>query len=181
MKNAAVFLAPGFEECEALITIDLLRRAGIETFIVSVHNTDEITGSHNITVKADKMINDVQNELFDCIVMPGGMPGTAHLMESKAITELTMTHYENGKLLAAICAAPSVFGVLHLLENRKATCFPGFENNLKNAVVLSEKAVKDGNIITAKGLGAAFEFSHAIITALLDKESADQLLASIQY
>lgn len=181
MKHAAVFLAPGFEECEALITVDLLRRAGIDTLMVSINNTHEVTGSHGITVQPDVMLHDVQHELFDCIVMPGGMPGTAHLMESEAITHITLAHHQNGRLLAAICAAPSVFGVLHLLHDKKATCFPGFEDNLKNAVILSDKVVQDGNIITAKGLGAAFEFSHAIISDLLDQKTADHILSSIQY
>ncbi len=181
MKQAAVFLAPGFEECEALITVDLLRRAGIETLMISLCNTNEVTGSHGITVKCDQWICDVQDKLFDCIIMPGGMPGTTHLMESQAITHITLAHHQNKKLLAAICAAPSVFGVLHLLENKKATCFPGFEDNLKNAVILSDKVVQDENIITAKGLGAAYEFSHAIISYLLDQQAADKVLAAIQY
>ena len=181
MKKAAVFLAPGFEECEALVTVDLLRRANIETIMVSIENTTQVTGSHQITVSSDAFLKDIQNELFDCIIMPGGMPGTAHLMESQELTQLILKHHKEKKLLAAICAAPSVYGVLNLLNNKQATCFPGFEENLKGAHITSDKVASDTNIITAKGLGAAFEFSHAIIKALIDKETADHILSAIHY
>ena len=181
MKNVIVFLGPGFEECEALITVDLLRRAKLNTTMVSIHNTDEVTGSHNITVKADKKLNELSDELFDAVVLPGGMPGTTYLMESKRVCELVVEHFNQNKLVAAICAAPSVLGELQLLRGKKATCFPGFENQLHGAEVLNQKAVTDHNIITAKGLGAAVEFSHAIISFLLDQKTADEVVKTIQY
>lgn len=180
MKKVAVLLAPGFEECEALMTVDLLRRAQLDTTMYSIHNTDEVTGSHNITVKADKKLNEL-NELFDCVVLPGGMPGTKYLMESKEVNELIVEHFNQNRLVAAICAAPSVLGELQLLQGKKATCFPGFEDQLHGAEVLNQKTVTDGNIITAKGLGAAVEFAHAIITYLLNQETADQVVKTIQY
>lgn len=180
MKKVAVLLAPGFEECEALMTVDLLRRAHLDTTMYSIHNTDEVTGSHNITVKADKKLNEL-NELFDCVVLPGGMPGTKYLMESKEVNELIVEHFNQNRLVAAICAAPSVLGELQLLQGKKATCFPGFEDQLHGAEVLNQKTVTDGNIITAKGLGAAVEFAHAIITSLINQETADQVVKTIQY
>ena len=180
MKKVAVFLAPGFEECEALMTVDLLRRAQLDTTMYSIHNTDEVTGSHNITVKADKKLNEL-NELFDCVVLPGGMPGTKYLMESKEVNELIVEHFNQNRLVAAICAAPSVLGELQLLQGKKATCFPGFEDQLHGAEVLNQKAVVDGNIITAKGLGAAVEFAHAIISYLINSKTADQVVKTIQY
>ena len=180
MKKVAVFLAPGFEECEALMTVDLLRRAQLDTTMYSIHNTDEVTGSHDITVKADKKLNEL-NELFDCVILPGGMPGTKYLMESKEVNALVIEHFNQNRLVAAICAAPSVLGELQLLQGKKATCFPGFENQLHGAEVLNQKAVADGNIITAKGLGAAVEFAHAIISYLISQETADQVVKTIQY
>lgn len=180
MKKVAVFLAPGFEECEALMTVDLLRRAQLDTTMYSIHNTDEVTGSHNITVKADKKLNEL-NELFDCVILPGGMPGTKYLMESKEVNALVVEHFNQNRLVAAICAAPSVLGELQLLQGKKATCFPGFENQLHGAEVLNQKAVADGNIITAKGLGAAVEFAHAIISYLINSKTADQVVKTIQY
>ena len=180
MKKVAVLLAPGFEECEALMTVDLLRRAQLDTTMYSIHNTDEVTGSPNITVKADKKLNEL-NELFGCVVLPGGMPGTKYLMESKEVNELIVEHFNQNRLVAAICAAPSVLGELQLLQGKKATCFPGFEDQLHGAEVLNQKAVTDGNIITAKGLGAAVEFAHAIITSLINQETADQVVKTIQY
>ena len=180
MKKVAVFLAPGFEECEALMTVDLLRRAQLDTTMYSIHNTDEVTGSHNITVKADKKLNEL-NELFDCIILPGGMPGTKYLMESKEVNALVVEHFNQNRLVAAICAAPSVLGELQLLQGKKATCFPGFEDQLHGAEVLNQKAVADGNIITAKGLGAAVEFAHAIISYLINSKTADQVVKTIQY
>ncbi len=180
MKKVAVFLAPGFEECEALMTVDLLRRAQLDTTMYSIHNTDEVTGSHNITVKADKKLNEL-NELFDCVILPGGMPGTKYLMESKEVNALVVEHFNQNRLVAAICAAPSVLGELQLLQGKKATCFPGFEDQLHGAEVLNQKAVADGNIITAKGLGAAVEFAHAIISYLINSKTADQVVKTIQY
>jgi 4-methyl-5(b-hydroxyethyl)-thiazole monophosphate biosynthesis len=180
MKKVAVFLAPGFEECEALMTVDLLRRAQLDTTMYSIHNTDEVTGSHNITVKADKKFNEL-NELFDCVILPGGMPGTKYLMESKEVNALVVEHFNQNRLVAAICAAPSVLGELQLLQGKKATCFPGFEDQLHGAEVLNQKAVVDGNIITAKGLGAAVEFAHAIISYLINSKTADQVVKTIQY
>ena len=180
MKKVAVFLAPGFEECEALMTVDLLRRAQLDTTMYSIHNTDEVTGSHNITVKADKKLNEL-NELFDCVILPGGMPGTKYLMESKEVNALVIEHFNQNRLVAAICAAPSVLGELQLLQGKKATCFPGFEDQLHGAEVLNQKAVVDGNIITAKGLGAAVEFAHAIISYLINSKTADQVVKTIQY
>lgn len=180
MKKVAVFLAPGFEECEALMTVDLLRRAQLDTTMYSIHNTDEVTGSHNITVKADKKLNEL-NELFDCVILPGGMPGTKYLMESKEVNALVVEHFNQNRLVAAICAAPSVLGELQLLQGKKATCFPGFEDQLHGAEVLNQKAVADGNIITAKGLGAAVEFAHAIISFLINSKTADQVVKTIQY
>ena len=180
MKKVAVFLAPGFEECESLMTVDLLRRAQLDTTMYSIHNTDEVTGSHNITVKADKKLNEL-NELFDCVILPGGMPGTKYLMESKEVNALVVEHFKQNRLVAAICAAPSVLGELQLLQGKKATCFPGFEDQLHGAEVLNQKAVVDGNIITAKGLGAAVEFAHAIISYLINSKTADQVVKTIQY
>ena len=180
MKKVAVFLAPGFEECEALMTVDLLRRAQLDTTMYSIHNTDEVTGSHNITIKADKKLNEL-NELFDCVILPGGMPGTKYLMESKEVNALVVEHFNQNRLVAAICAAPSVLGELQLLQGKKATCFPGFEDQLHGAEVLNQKAVADGNIITAKGLGAAVEFAHAIISYLINSKTADQVVKTIQY
>ena len=180
MKKVAVFLAPGFEECEALMTVDLLRRAQLDTTMYSIHNTDEVTGSHNITVKADKKLNEL-NELFDCVILPGGMPGTKYLMESEEVNALVVEHFNQNRLVAAICAAPSVLGELQLLQGKKATCFPGFEDQLHGAEVLNQKAVADGNIITAKGLGAAVEFAHAIISYLINSKTADQVVKTIQY
>ena len=180
MKKVAVFLAPGFEECEALMTVDLLRRAQLDTTMYSIHNTDEVTGSHDITVKADKKLNEL-NELFDCVILPGGMPGTKYLMESKEVNALVIEHFNQNRLVAAICAAPSVLGELQLLQGKKATCFPGFEDQLHGAEVLNQKAVADGNIITAKGLGAAVEFAHAIISYLINSKTADQVVKTIQY
>jgi 4-methyl-5(b-hydroxyethyl)-thiazole monophosphate biosynthesis len=102
-------------------------------------------------------------------------------MESKEVNALVVEHFNHNRLVAAICAAPSVLGELHLLQGKKATCFPGFEDQLHGAEVLNQKAVADGNIITAKGLGAAVEFAHAIISYLINSKTADQVVKTIQY
>ena len=171
-----ILLANGFEEIEALATVDIIRRANIDIKTVGV-GADSITGSHNITVKTDINISDVAlSDDIDGVILPGGIPGTPNLEANEKAMSLLRFAYNNGKFIASICAAPSIFGHLGLLSGVKATCYPGFEKELDGAIVLSEPCVTDKNIITAKGAGASFEFAFAIVNYILKEDNTSKKL-----
>ena len=150
MSKVYVFLAEGFEEIEGLTVVDLLRRAGVETEMVSVMDGKQIKGSHGIKVTADSMFDDADFSDADILVLPGGMPGTLNLGNHTGLCEILKKHYEAGKMVAAICAAPSVFGELGFLKGRIATCYPGFESKLEGAIVCATKVAVDENVITSQ-------------------------------
>ena len=174
-----VFLADGFEETEALTPVDMMRRAKLDVKTVGVTGS-EVTGSHNITVKADISLSEVLQSDIDGVILPGGMPGTLNLEKSQDVINAVRYAYESGKIVAAICAAPSILGHLGYLENRKATCFPGFETELKGAEYTAAHIETDGNVITAKGAGCAIEFGHSIISRAVSKEAADKVIGDMQ-
>lgn len=174
-----VFLADGFEEVEAMAPVDVMRRAKLEVKTVGVTGS-EVTGSHNLTVKADIALDDVQLENLEGVILPGGMPGTLNLEKSQSVIDAVKYAYENEKIIAAICAAPSIFGHLGYLEGRKATCFPSFETELKGAEYTAAHTETDGNVITAKGAGCAVEFGHAIVLKAESKETADKVIGDMQ-
>ena len=187
--KAYILLAEGFEEVEALTTADILSRAGVTVTLVKIPtdstdaNNDFVRGSHKITVKPDIILKEDNDYMLladgDCIVLPGGMPGTTHLAESPACRQLIKTYSDNKKHIAAICAAPSVLGENGILEGKTATCFPGFESKLKGVKYVDAPAVTDGNIITGKSMGCAVSFALAVTQALAGKEIADKVEASI--
>jgi len=174
--KAMIIVNNGLEECEALITYDLLYRAGIQTDLIGF--TQEILSSHNVCFKAHKLIDDIDPSDYDCLILPGGMPGTKNLESDERVQKLIDLFVQSDRYIAAICAAPSILIHKGLLKNERFVCFPGFESGLTPA---QEKAYKDGKFITGKGLGAAFEFSYEIIKALLDEKTAKEVLARIQY
>ena len=181
-KKIAVFLAEGFEEAEAVIPIDIARRAGIEVTVISVSDSLFVTGSHNIQVKADQLLADTDTDSYDMLMLPGGMPGTVNLEGSDKVREALTRADKNGKYLAAICAAPRLLGSLGILDGKRATVYPGNGDYMKNAVYESEaKAVSDKNVITARGMGCAVEFGKEIAAALTDEDTAQNIMASIQY
>jgi len=171
-----IIVADGLEECEALMTYDLLFRAGIDVELVGL--TGEIRSSHNVVFKAQKLIDEIDPDEYECLVLPGGMPGTLNLEHDQRVQDLIDRFVSEDKYVAAICAAPSILIHKNLLHENRFICFPGFENGL---VPAKEKAVKDGRFITGKGLGAAVEFSCLIIEALVGKEKADEVRERIQY
>ena len=176
-----VLLAEGYEEVEALTPVDLLRRAGVETKLVGVTG-ETVCGAHGIKVVTDLSMEDIDLAQADMIVLPGGMPGTANLYADKRVTDAVRAMYDADKYVAAICAAPSVIlGGMGLLEGRKATCYPGMEDGMKGAEAVSTTCVTDGKIITSCGVGGALDFACALITALVSREKADEIAASVVY
>ena len=173
--NALVFLATGFEELEAVGTIDILRRGNIETTTVSVTGNKTVTGVHNIQVIADELFENIDCSTYDALVLPGGGPGSEMLNKHDGLRKAIAEHNEKGKLIAAICASPRVFGSMGLLNGKKATCYPGIEPELIGATILNESTVTDGNIITGRGPGLVFDFGLAIITYLHGNPDADNV------
>ena len=174
------YLAPGFEEVEALAPVDLLRRAGLDVKTVGVGG-NVITGSHGIPVKADLELSDaLLTDALQAIILPGGMPGTKNLDADPGVQSAITYAAETGKLLCAICAAPSILGKRGLLSGKRATAFPGFEKEMPGAIVCGDSVVRDGNFITGKGAGAAVDFGLAIVAAFLGEETAAKLRATIQ-
>ena len=175
MKKVALFLAKGFEEVEALTPVDVLRRAKIEITTISIGNSRQVTGAHNITIMADTTFIDHNTDSYDAIILPGGMPGTHNLNAHTGLKELLFQFFKENKLVGAICAAPLILGELGLLKNKDAICYPGFENHLIGANLLNKTIVRDENIITANGVGAAIPFSLEIVEQLVGLEVAKQV------
>ena len=176
-----LFLADGFEECEALCPLDILRRGGIEVKTVGV-GKEYITGTHGITVKADILESQIiLDHKLQGVILPGGMPGTNNLESNETVKRAVTFANKNKKLVCAICAAPKILGGMGLLNNKNATCFPGFENDLMGANLSGNYVVQDGNIITAKGVGVAFEFGFRILENLTDKNTVADLRKKMQF
>ena len=174
-----MFLANGFEEVEALCPLDLLRRAGLTVTTVGVGG-DMILGSHGIAVQADIPEAMYRDSKPDMIILPGGMPGSTNLDESKTVDAALKVAARKGAFLCAICAAPLVLGKRGYLEGKNAVCYPGFEDQLTGAAVSeTETVVRDGNIITAKGMGAAFDFGLELVRALKDDETAQSIKQAV--
>lgn len=175
-----MFLADGFEEAEALVTLDLLRRAAVDVRTVGI-GSEYITGTHNICVKADMTPEHFSADNCDGIILPGGMPGTENLYADATVQAALDYCYKTKKLICAICAAPIIPGRKGYLKGIDAVCFPGFEDELLSANVLSCKCVNDKNFITAAGAGCVFEFAHNIISYILNADVADEIISAIQH
>ena len=174
------FLADGFEETEALAPVDILRRAGIQVTTVGV-GSDMIRGSHDIYVKADVNIRDFEiNDDISGVILPGGMPGVKNLDACDKVKEAVSYCVSRDLYVCAICAAPSILGRMGVLTDKRATCFPGFEDELLSAKVSADKVVTDGRIITAKGAGCALEFGFEIVSQAVGEHKAEQVAASMQ-
>ena len=178
--KAVVFLGDGFEECEALIVVDILRRADVETTMASVMGRLQVDSSRHIKVMADALAEDVDFDTVDLIVLPGGRLGVENLSESAIVKSQCMEFAEN-KSIAAICAAPSLLAALGLLDGKRATCHPDFEGEMPGAKLLDESVVIEENIVTGQGLGVSFDFAFELVRRLVSEEKADQIRKAICY
>lgn len=160
-----VHLATGFEEIEVTTIVDLLRRAEIETKTVSIEGK-RVTGAHGITLEADIIFEQADYSTCDMIVLPGGLPGTTNLQEHKGLEEKIRAFAGMGRWLAAMCAAPMIFGAMGLLEGRVATIYPGMEEHLKGSKHTSDHVARDGRIITSQSPGTAMLFALELIDAI---------------
>ena len=177
----ALLLADGFEEIEALTPVDILRRADIEVKTYSINGDLCVCGAHNIMVDADDIIENIDYEKVEAVILPGGMPGADNLENCGDVYSLLDFACENKKLMCAICAAPKVLGKFGYLEGKRATCFPGFEENLLGAEATGARVEVDENVITSKGMGTAMDFSLAILEYMKGKEVAEKMAVSTMY
>ena len=176
-----ILLAPGFEEAETLVPADLLRRAGVETALVSLTG-GPVPGSHNITVTADIPLDQVDLDRAEMLVLPGGGPGYKNLGKEPRVERLVREAAGRGLWVAAICAAPTLLGRWGLLKEKRAVCYPGMEDGLVDAQVQPDSGVVvDGRIITGRAAGSAFDFGLALVEALAGKEKAGEVRHGIVY
>lgn len=181
MAKVYEFLAEGFEDVEALGVVDVLRRGGVDIKTVSMTESKSVTSAHGIKVEADLMFADCDFDSADMLLLPGGMPGSTNLRGHQGLGKLLLSHYEKGKRLGAICAAPMVFGQLGILKGRKATCYPGFEKFLDGAEYTAALVQEDGNIITGKGPAATFEYAATILAYYRGEQAAKDILKGMMF
>ena len=176
-----VLLADGFEEIEALGTVDILRRCELSVQTVSITGTLSVSGAHGIQVVADICKDDICEDEMDAIILPGGLPGADNLENSAFVTDLLTRAAKKETLLCAICAAPKVFGVLGLLSGVKATCYPGYEAKLVGAITKHADVVCDKNFITSKGAGTTHKFALSIASLLGKRVLAKRVVKAMHY
>ncbi len=179
--RCAVFLAKGFEDCEGMITIDMLRRAGIPVDSVSITDDPIVETSHGVRLFADKVWKEIDPSGYDVLILPGGKAGTMNLDGFEPLRQALKEHFAAGKLTCAICAAPSVLGHLGILKGKHYTSFPDFADDAYGGIYETELAVEDGNVITGRGMGATIEFARLIIRRLTDESVMRKLEYGMQY
>lgn len=171
MSKIGIFMADGCEEIEGLTVVDVMRRAKLAIETISIMGRRQVTGSHQITFVTDTLLEEADYDSYDGIVLPGGIPGTPNLGANDIVKKVITRFAEEGKLVAAICAAPGVLGENGILKGKKATCHPGLEANLAGAEVTEENVVRDGNIITSRGMGTSIDFALEIVKYIDNKKT----------
>ena len=175
------FMADGFEDIEALIPLDVMRRGGVEFVTVSINGSKEVTSSHGVTMKTDMMFEGACFDDADLLMLPGGMPGAENLNNHEGVKKALTAQAEKGKLVAAICAAPMVLGGLGLLKGRRATCYPGFEEFLTGAEYTEELCTVDGNIITGEGPAAALPYAYTLLRMLAGEATSYAIAEGMRF
>ena len=184
MKKVYVFLADGFEDVEALIPIDVLRRGGVDVTTVSISDFPLVQSAHGVNVEADIMFEQGDFTDADLLFLPGGMPGASNLFAHKGVCKAIVNQHMAGKKVAAICASPAVvLAPLGILDGKKATCYPGFESVLaeNNATYMGDLVTVDGNVTTGEGPAAAFPFAYELLSQLVNKQTADQIAEAMRF
>lgn len=181
MSRIAVFFAEGYEEIEALTVVDICRRSGIQVDMVSVTGDYMVTGSHNIPVKMDRLFEEADFGAYDMLVLPGGLKGTQGLEAHEGLMARVDAFYTDGKYIAAICAAPSIFGHRGILRGRNACSYPSFESHLEGAKVTEGPVEVSDNVVTGRGMGAAIPFGLAIVEIFCGAQAADDMAETIVY
>lgn len=181
MAQALIFLAPGFEEIEMLTVVDILRRGKVDVSMVSITDSLQVTSSHNVTITADLLFQEADFDQAKMIILPGGIPGTPNLMAYAPLVEQIKKFAAEGKLLSAICAAPTIYAKLGLLQGHKATCHPSQIENLVDTTYVEQPVVEDGIFTTSRGMGTTIPFAKAILARLADEATVDHVMKGIVY
>ena len=182
MAKVYVFLANGFEDVEALIPIDVLRRGGVNVKTVSITEFPLVTSAHGVNVETDLMFEQADFADADLLLLPGGMPGAANLYDHEGVCRAVLNQHAAGKRIAAICAAPAVvLAPLGVLDGLRATCYPGFEGALNETTYTGELFTVDGHVTTGEGPAAAFPFAYELLKQLTDAKTADQVAEGMRY
>jgi len=182
MAKVYVFLANGFEDIEALIPVDVLRRGGVEVVTVSVTGDSQVVETaHRVQIVADAMFEDCDFSDADLLMLPGGMPGASNLNNHEGVRQALLEQHAAGKRVAAICAAPLVLGGLGILRGKRATCYPGFEQTLEGATYTGDLCTVDDNVTTGEGPAAAFPFAYELLSQLKDADTANQVATGMRY
>ncbi len=176
-----IMFADGFEDIEALSVVDVLRRGGVETVMVSIKSDKFVVSAHEIPIAVEKPISDIEVLPTDIIVLPGGNKGVQGLSKSQELEDILIKHQEQNGLLAAICAGPTIPGRLGFYKGVKATCYPGCEEDLVGAIILDEPVVVDKNFITSRGPATALPFAYKILETAKDKETAEKIMKGMLY
>jgi 4-methyl-5(b-hydroxyethyl)-thiazole monophosphate biosynthesis len=174
MVKALLFLATGFEEIESICIVDTLRRAGV-TVVLAGLQEGPIVGSRGVQVIPDSLLDELTVDEFDAVILPGGSPGYINLGADKRVLDMVLKAYESGKLVAAICGAPSILGKLGIVKGRRATIFPGNEAKLIGAEPVSDPVVVDGTVVTSQGPGTALEFAIKLVELLVGEQKAREV------
>lgn len=169
-KKIFLFLANGFELLEAMAPLDVFRRAGLNITTVSLNENLEVESAQKVLIKADKKIDEVDFSNGDCVILPGGFPGYINLRENVKVVEIVKTYLKNGKIVGAICGAPTVLGVNNLIEDYTFTCHTGVKEEMNSDKYLNQEVVVDRNLITSQGAGTSLRFAFALVEKFLTKE-----------
>ena len=181
MGKVYAFVANGSEEVELLAVVDVLLRGGQDVKLVSITGSKDVVSAHQIKLQADLEFSEADFSDADVLFLPGGMPGTVHLGEDDTVSQVIREFAKEGKLVAAICAAPSVLGQAGILNGKKAACHPGFEEKLTGAEVFFSPVVCDGNVITSRGMGTAVPFGLAVARYFTDDATIEHVKAGLVY
>ena len=182
MAKVYVFLANGFEDIEALIPIDVLRRGGEDVITVSTTEFPLVESAHGVNIEADIQFEQSDYSDADLLMLPGGMPGASNLFAHEGVCKALLSQQEQGKKIAAICASPAVvLAQLGILDGKKATCYPGFEQMMTTADYTGELVTVDGNVTTGEGPAAAFPYAYTILADLVDEQTASQIAEGMRF
>jgi len=182
MAKVYVFMADGFEDVEALIPVDVLRRGGVEVVTVSTTEFPSVESAHGVSIETDLLFEQCDFSDADLLMLPGGMPGASNLFAHEGVCNAVKAQVAAGKKVSAICAAPAVvLAPLGILDGKRATCYPGFESALEKATYTGDLVTVDGNVTTAEGPAAAFPYAYELLAQLTDKQTADQIAEGMRY
>lgn len=175
------FLATGFEEVEALVPVDVFRRGGIDIKTVSVTGDMTVESAHGVKIEADVLFGEADFSDADLLMLPGGLPGATNLRDHEGLCSVLLLHYNSGGKVAAICAAPMVLGKLGILNGRRATCYPGFEEYMTGAEYTAELFTVDGNVTTGEGPAATFPYAYALLEQFIGKSGVDEIREGMRF